>query len=261
MSSAKLSSGETKAQWEMLKSKRSLWLFPTLAVVFIIVSAVFILLPLFQDILAMRDENKMLGETLERLTVKREQLQSLHDTELTRQLAVATKALPNSKPVLPLLGILGVIPGETKMTLLQYSLAPGGVASEEAEVEEVVENSPGELSVMPVEVTLDGTFEDVYGFLLRLKNTSPFVNLLEMSLSGFEQEGGMPPTAPIALESQMQIYYSLPPSTIGKMSDPLPTFGEAEEKTLRQLEALTTPSLDGGIIPGLEQERENPFVF
>lgn len=247
-------------QWKAVKNRRQLWLFPMLVIGFLVVSFIFVFIPQVRAIIEGREELRLEQENLDKLIEKRVFLSGLSDVELTSQLILLNNALPSEKPVFSVLGSLVGQVEEAELELEGYDLSPGLLATASSESEELYEEvEVGKLTGLPVEFSITGPFESINKLLISMENTVPISRVRNISISGFEErgeEGGLNATL------TMVVYYSLPPTDIGKISDPLIPLTVEDEETIKLLASFDEFEFEVIDIPeGYDELREDLFSF
>jgi hypothetical protein len=188
-------------------------------------------------------------------------MEGLSVANLDNQLAIAGRVLPNDKPVFQAVGILMKRTEYAGVTLLDYSLIPGTVASEGAKkVPE--EELPGQLSNVPVNFSVQGPFDKVYGMLTALDVTAPLSRVTSLKISGFSPDISQAATAVVGAQLGASVYYAAPPKDIGKASDPLRELTAQELATLLKIETFEAAGFDiTPAPPGFDESKPNVFTF
>ena len=243
-------------------SKKGAWWFPVLAGVFMVVSAVTVLLPKIQAIIAARKDLEAKEQQLQRLVTKRQFLEGLNEAELAQQLILTNRVLPSEKPVYQAMGMLIKRAEMAQVTLNSYALTPGLVASTAADKADKNEAKAGELASLPVEFSANGGFEAVYSMLTVLDMTTPLSRITSLGLTGFGEIGTMVDSPQVEAKLTAEVYYAPPPATLGKPSEALAMMTNKEQETLMTIQAFESAGFDEVVTPaGFDEQKGNVFKF
>jgi hypothetical protein len=280
MASQRKKAADINSQWEMIKSQRSTWLFPMFTALIIVVTVGLVLAPQITQILEMREEIRTEAERLERLVQKRTFLEQLPEAEIEEQVLLATRALPNGKPIYEVIEAFGSELNELGVTLKSYEIAPGQISSESGEVTGSTENQPGMLSALVLSFQATGSRESLLQLLTRINLLSPLTGLRQLELEDdalallplfeFEDGFGMIENMGVKLDEDDEVqiggdlvmYYALPPLMAGKVSDQLPRKGVMDEAVVSRVRALEAYRKQMVEVPmDIDNNRENLFNF
>jgi len=259
-------------EWEIVKTKRSLWVIPVAIVVFIALSSIVVLMPQVRGIISDRQTLKQKESELAVLENKRSALSALSEATLEEQLLLVEEVLPSTKPLFHMVNIVASQAEANELTLLSYELAPGLLATESAESIVVQEEvKPGDIGSLDLHAFYRGTVDTVLQYMKALEESKPLTMLSEAKIKDSEQlaggdEGVINPRVSVGqevlIDSIMSVSYSLPLATIGNLADPLPSLSPEEEELLVELKNLSKYQLEEAPIPpGFNQFREDLFVF
>jgi len=146
---------------------------------------VFAIVPQFQEALALNSEFKKEKPKLEKLQKKLVELDNIQFSPEFLQKELVDAALPSKKPLLELLTSLHTITEADNVSIDEFSLTPGLVATNEAEIladAKKRSNTDG-VDIIDVEMTVSGGFADVGKFLIDLEKISPFTTITQLALS------------------------------------------------------------------------------
>jgi hypothetical protein len=270
------------SQWEMIKHQKTTWLFPLLTVAVIVVTLGLVLVPQANQILEVREEISVESERHERLVAKRTFLEQLSEPDIDEKVLLSNRALPNNKPVYEIIEALGSELGELGVTLESYELSPGGLSTAAADANEATstENKPGMMSSLVISFEATGTREAATAFMTRINNLSPLTGLAELSITD-EVLGILPlfttsdsfgmienleisgeAEEKLTLEGDLVMYYALPITVSGKVSDELPKKGVTDDTVVERVRALEAYRRQAGEAPlDVDYNREDLFNF
>lgn len=151
---------------------------------------VFFLLPqlgvLVSNISTVQAKEKELAAVKDRIAF----LSSEPAQEIDRHLTVLRTALPETKPVLPLLASLERIAADSSVSVGNLELSPGNVATQAAEVKETdsqvqedVKTAFEGVYALPLRFNMQGTFDNMTAFFKKLDTVVPLilVNTIQFS--------------------------------------------------------------------------------
>ena len=198
---------------------------------------VFAIIPQFQEILDLNSQLSNEKPKLEKLQKKLVELDNIQFNPEFSQKEFVDAALPSKKPLLELLTSLHTISEADRVSISEFSLNPGLIASSEAEIQaEAKKQSKNEgIDSIDLEMTIEGTFEDVGKFLIDLEKISPFTTIVQLGLSS--TAGGDDFTEQ-ANDIQAQITtksYFFTQSVAAAVEAPLPTLSQQEIGVLQEL--------------------------
>jgi Tfp pilus assembly protein PilO len=197
----------------------------------------FAIIPQFQETLELNTQFKKEKPKLARLQSKLVELDNIQFSPEFSQRGFVEAALPSKKPLLELLTSLHTISEEDNVSVEEFSLSPGLVATNEAEIianAKQKANSAG-VDTIDVEMVVTGTFSDVGKFLINLEKISPFTTITQLGLSSrssgddFNQEES-DMRAKISTKS-----YFFTQSVAASIEAPLPTLNILEQSVLKDL--------------------------
>lgn len=242
-----------------------LWLVPGLVVGLILIASVTVLIPQFQALL---DDNRAIEsseEELERLTEKREFLQSLSSAELTNYRDSLERVLPSQKPVFTLLDSFRVLAEEQNVLIGDYSLSPGLLAAQRATSSASTRRQdaavePGTRAKLDFTIDVDGRLEDVLRFLETFETLAPIITVDAIDISGevTREDGDTDITATVTLAMN----YSYPPVTGASPDRQLQALSPAERETLVAIDEYSTYADEAALSqPIIQYDRDNLFTY
>jgi hypothetical protein len=248
---------------EKVRLQKSLLVFPVIAIVFILISALTVFIPQIQSINGGRKDLEEQKAILEKLVTKHTFMNSINETDLDSQLVSVNRVLPNDKPLFQTVGILMKRTKEADIQLVSYDLSPGLLGSASATTKEKEAGKPGQLAELSIDFAVTGTFDKVYSLLGSLDLTAPLSRTVSLTLTGFnDQITANNEGSQISAKLGEIMYYALPPENIGKLSEPLRQLTQDEQKTLASIQQFESVDLDPSITPtGINELKANPFTF
>jgi hypothetical protein len=211
---------------------------------------------------------------------KRAFLEELPEAEIEDQILLASRALPNGKPVYEVIEAFGSELDELGVTLKAYEIAPGEISSESGKMTGTTENQPGMLSALVLSFEAIGPRDAMVRLLTRINSLSPLTGFRELELKDdalellplfeFENSFGMIENLELALDDDDEVqmagdlvmYYALPPVLVGKVSDELPRKGVMDEAVVSRVRALEAYRKQTVEVPfDIDNNREDLFNF
>ena len=149
-----------------------------------IILLVFAFYPQVTESIALRNKYKKELPTLEKLQAKLSDLQTIDSTTEYAQADVVRAALPSKKPLLEFLTSLNSIAVANTITVKDFALSPGAIATDSAEAADSKKKSKTAESVdtLDLEIEIVGTFDQLQQFLLDIEKISPFTTITQLSL-------------------------------------------------------------------------------
>lgn len=198
---------------------------------------IFAIVPQFQETLDLNSQLKKEKPKLDKLQRKLVELDNIQFSAEFSQRGFVEAALPSRKPLLELLTSLHTISESDNVSIGEFSLSPGLVATNEAEIiadANKKSNNDG-VDTIDVEMVVTGTFSNIGSFLINLEKISPFTTITQLGLSSRssgddfnQQESDM--RAKISTKS-----YFFTQSVAASIEAPLPTLNALEQSVLRDL--------------------------
>lgn len=197
----------------------------------------FAIIPQFQETLDLNSQLQKEKPKLEKLQKKLVELDNIQFSPEFSQKEIVDAALPSKKPLLELLTSLHTISEADNVSIDEFSLTPGLVATNEAELvaEAKKSSKKSEVDTLTVEMSVSGTFADVGKFLIDLEKISPFTTITQLALSSnargddFTEE-----TNDIKAKIITQSYF-FTQSVSASVEAPLPTLSTPEQNVLQDL--------------------------
>lgn len=224
-----------------LTNRKSLAIAVSLAA-FSVILVVFAIVPQFQEILKLNTELQKEKPRLEKLQQKLVELENVQFSPEFSQKEIVDFALPSKKPLLELLTSLNTIAVDNKVSISEFSLNPGLIATSAAEMEALSKNksiSDDGVDELQVEMVINGSFADVGSFLIDLEKISPFTTVKQLALSSQKSGDDFGTQADDMQAKITSSSYFFVQSVSAAVEAPLPTLNQREQEVLQELTAFS----------------------
>lgn len=206
---------------------------------------IFAIIPQFQETLELNSQLNTEKPKLDRLQRKLVELDNIQFSPEFSQREIVEAALPSRKPLLELLTSLHTISEADNVSITEFFLNPGLVATDEASIvaEAARRRNTVGVDTIEVEMTVSGTFDDVGKFLIDLEKISPFTTIVQLGLSSRVSGDDFTEQA---RDMQAQIItqsYFFTQSIAASVEAPLPVLNQLEQNVLRDLADFSTIDL------------------
>ena len=214
--------------------------FPLIALLVIVTSLLAVLVPQLRGISEGREKLKEDKEVLAKMVAKRQLVEELDEQELNQTLIVLNRILPNDKPVFQAVGMMVNQASKASVGLSTYSLEPGMVgeatAAATGKEDKATMEMPGKLNNLPLEFSVEGSFENIYSLLTNWELTAPLSKVNSLDMTGFSEAVEASDYRDlVSAKLGATIYYAPPPATMGKLTDELPEISQAKWKLVEEL--------------------------
>lgn len=217
----------------------------------------FVGFPSFNRFLGLRNEQAEKKKNLASLTEKAASLSGLDRSDLGKKLEVAESALPSEKSIPGLLSGLERMAAESGAVVTAFQISPGIISSREgSKTEETSDQEvPTATPAVPFTLTLEGNYQSLKGFLLRLKKARRVLGLVKLSFINLQS-----PDNPETLRTNLSLlaYYQPLPPTPPPLEEKLEPISPEELGFLSEVESFEVISLAPPLLPA---GKENPFAF
>lgn len=230
--------------------------WPIFLIVVGVTLAVFIALPNFNEYFLQRNKMAEKKQKLALLTEKAAALASLDRDRLRRQLQVAESALPSEKAVPGLLSGLERIAAESGAAVTAFQISPGIISSREnSEEKNPVPVKEIATPAIPFTISLEGNYQSLKGFLLRLKKARRLIGLDKLSFVNLQTQDN-----PENLRTNLSLlaYYLPLPEDPPLPEEKLESISPEELDFLAEVESFEVISVAPPLLP---VGKENPFAF
>lgn len=241
-----------------------IYLFPSLALLMILLLFNFVVKGKIFEIFKMRGEIREQREKLSRLIEKQTALAALDETTLKEQFLLANEAIPSKRDVAGFLAQVERIALENGLLVEGVSLEGGEIATESAEKTEEKEATAKKKSEDKFEsrVTVKGELERIRDFLDKLLRSRRVVEINKVQLSAPFSQTATPSAMTATLT--VDVFFKLLPETMGAAEAPLPQITQKEKDIYEQVSLfpfLSQPlALPGGFeVSATPSARTSPF--
>jgi Tfp pilus assembly protein PilO len=224
------------------------FLIPGVVLVLIVLSAILILKPKFDEIMKLRREIAKQKEELTQLSSKVAILSGYDENELKTRTEKLLEVLPAEKDGPLVMATVRVLVSEHNLELQKLTVGVGKIATEAAE-KKIQEPLPS----LAVDLDVIGSLEDLNNFLDALEVAAPMMRIRQLTIIREEEET-------IQSKLQMASYYLTVPTTIGKPTRPVDLITSAEEEAYQKLSDYRLATLEAEL-PFVSSGKENPFAY
>lgn len=219
-----------------LINRRSLAIAIGLGIVTVLL-VVFAIIPQFQETMELISQLNNEKPKLEKLQRKLVELDNIQFSPEFSQKEIVDAALPSRKPLLELLTSLNTIAEADRVSITEFTLNPGLIATSEAEIQADAKKSANKDGVdsIDLEMTVVGTFDDVGRFMLDLEKISPFTTIVQLGLSSRASGDDFTDAASDMQAKISTKSYFFTQSVSASVEAPLPTLNEREQEVLSEL--------------------------
>lgn len=149
-----------------------------------------VVIPQVQRIYVRLQEIKATETTLAEKRSYLQGLESLNEAEIARANTVLSVALPQEKPVLPLLFSVDRLATTAQVSLSNFQISPGLLGSSSATLDTANSSlssiSPG-LASLPLQMDVAGAFENLSTFFKSLDGVVPFIQINSIQFASAQQ--------------------------------------------------------------------------
>lgn len=205
---------------------------------------VFAIIPQFQETLSLNTELEREQPKLENLQRKLVELENIQFSPEFSQREIVEAALPSKKPLLELLTSLNTISVANNVSISEFSLNPGLIATTAAELQAASRQANAEgVDTLQVEMTVMGSFQNVGAFLIDLEKISPFTTITQLALASRNQGDDFTEEARDIQAKIITDSYFFTQSVSAAVEAPLPTLTQREQQVLEELTQFSTVDL------------------
>ena len=221
----------------VLRIRRFLYV-PLISVILIVVLTFVVVVPNFRQIFTLRKEIAEAQEEFDRLTVKKETLESLEREVLDGQVEKLLEALPSEQAYLVWIRTLNSIAQNNNITLDSFGLSPGSVATSSSlpRVGQDTDADPGRqvsassnLRNVALGFGISGSLNSIQSFFSDLESALPLIRIGNIEVMGSSQ------FSRLGAEFSIFLFYAPLPSQLGTVSRPILKLNEAEEELYASL--------------------------
>ena len=217
-------------------SKQKRFLFPLVAVLFVVLASLFILKPKIGQILEPRRTIAGQKQLLSKLTEKAAVLEGLDKNELNDKVDFSFKVVPVEKDVPLIMSLVKDFSQQAGLSLKTIKTDPGGISTESASKQ--ISSGAEEVDSYPFTLVLEGGLPEAKSFLDLIKQTAPLIKVESFSMSNEQTETGKSGQISLAIST----YFHPLPTELGPVESPVALLTQQEEKLYETLTKLTVPA-------------------
>lgn len=198
---------------------------------------VFAIIPQIQQSLELNQELAQEKPRLDKLKQKLVELQNIQFTPEFAQAEIVNSALPSKKPLLELLTSLNTIAVTNSVTIEDFSLNPGLIATDAAGLQAALtqRKSATAVDTLDVEMNVLGTFANVGKFIIDLEKISPFTTINKLSLSSIQSGDDFTGEQKDMRVQLVTKSYFFTQTVSASIEAPLPELSQKEQAVLQDL--------------------------
>ena len=198
------------------------------------------ILPAIGVVFGMRDETAQVQRQVDTLRTKANILDAIDEDTYSQYLTDLTLAVPPDKSLTSVFSTIDGLSNMTGVTLSDFVVAkPGLVATGSAEAQSSEEKEIGS-SLLPFNLTVTGTYDQVHNFLEQANNVRRFFRVRNFDIA-FNGED-------LSVKLGMDAFYKPFPTSLGSPQQAIEPLAQNDQDTIMQIQAL----------PVLGQENEQP---
>jgi Tfp pilus assembly protein PilO len=201
---------------------------------------IFVMIPQVNEILSLRAQLQTERPKLERLEQKLADLDSIQFSPEFVQSNLVNEALPSHKPLLELLTSLNTVALSTGVTVRDFQLSPGMIATEGAQPAPGARRT-GAVDSLDLSMRLTGEFAKVQEFLLLVEKVTPFTTItkLTVGLQGISQVTDPDDLSALLINADITTKtYFFTQSITATVEGPLPQLTPVDREVLEELSAF-----------------------
>lgn len=210
--------------------------------VMIVLTLVFVI-PQIQQISTQRSQIAVVEKKLADMVAKVQTLQALNPEELQAQRVLLQTVLPSQKPVTPLISSLEKLASDAGVSLKNFELSPGNVATDSSKPGLQVLAVKGLIQgvgALPLKLEVQGEFSQMNVFFQSLDTVVPLVNVKTIDFTQLTQNvSSLLANTQYKASVELESLYALPEAGTGKV-DPnavLPIVSAQERLLIASLSA------------------------
>lgn len=211
-----------------------------LSIIFALVSILilaFATYPQIQATLGLREKIKTLDRKNEEIEAKLERLKSITFDPNYEQAEMVDSALPSKKPLSELLANLDTLSVANNVTIVEYQLAPGQVATDSTQLN-TGKGKTKDLDKLSISYTIQGSRDDVNNFLTAIEQISPFTTITKMTVSTSVRDGRQISMAHLTTDT-----YFFTQSIKTTVDAALPVINDYDQQVLSSLSSFSLPQV------------------
>lgn len=246
----------TQLNWRSLLNNRRYLLYGLMLSALSLSLVGFGVISQVQEIFKLSAQQQQEQLILDSLLRKSQQLTNLEKEVAFQQRQLVAAALPSKKPLLELLTGLNVVAGNNQVIFADFQLTPGEIASEAAELissgtrTRAATTKRGSTaasslaySTLDVQLTIEGDFASVQGFITDVERLAPLTTIKSLSLkTKTAPEGVIEGSDPVEAAMVVNTYYFTKPLT-ATLTAPLPQLTAQDTAVLEEVVQYLYPTV------------------
>ena len=190
--------------------------------------------------------NKKLTTEQQKLTQLNQKAQELEQLKFSPEFAqadVVNKVLPSHKPLLELLNNLNSVAAETSVSITEFEINPGEIATDSTQVTQQVtaKKQSTDYNQLDLKLTIIGELNQIRRFMDFIERVSPLTTITSLTVDRKVEGGQLSGTtrADLALSTY---YYTK--SIASTLSSPLPEISAQEREIFQEILSFTPAELE-----------------
>jgi hypothetical protein len=190
--------------------------------------------------------NRKLAAEEQKVTQLNRKVQELEQLKFSPEFAQAetiNSVLPSHKPLLELLNNLNTVASQTRVSITEFEISPGEIASDSTQVAEkaAVKRATPDYNQLDLKLTILGELNQVRSFMDLIERVSPLTTITSLSVDRRVENGQLSNITRADLE--LSTYYYTKPIE-STLSSALPEISERERAVFREILEFTPPELE-----------------
>jgi hypothetical protein len=238
--------------------KLLMWWFPMLVGLVVLIGTPLVVVPKISETI---EAHKSLGAVEADLAAAEKKLLQLESVDEAQILQIGRDlrtALPAQKPYYEMLLLLQQLGAKTGVSLGDFELNPGAIATAAAETAKVSKEG---YVVLDTELSVSGTTEQVSEFITSVQSSLPLLLVKEITISG-DKKDVSEDVRQVNLALEILYMADAPQASTVKLT-PLPPLSSSVDEVVRAIAGYYDPQkeYEGEIMPLGETVREDIFNF
>jgi Tfp pilus assembly protein PilO len=185
---------------------------------------------------------------IRQLNTKAQELEQLKFSPEFAQAEEINRVLPSHKPLLELLNNLNNVAGESGVSITEFEVSPGEIASDSTQVSETdapVRRRNTDYDQLDLELTIVGELGQVKNFMELIERVSPLTTITSLTIDRRIQNQQQALSANDATRADLALsthYYTK--SISSTLASPLPDISNAERTVFQEILDFTPPQLE-----------------
>lgn len=256
----------------LLKVRKYLYL-PFLVVVVVVALTAVVVGPNLGKVSRLRKEIAASRKELGGLEDKSEMLESMDEEELEEKVKVLERILPSTKDVYGLLASLNGLAEENQVSLANFEVVPGSIATEAATASagtrkdssnrrRTAASKQSSLESLNFSLQAVGGFDSVRQFVEKIEDLQPLMKLTKVTLSDRKQRFEFLQATPSATtlinaNIELDLFFVPLPERLGELGDPVFELTQKESELYEELQKYGAYEAE---VPQDVSGRQDPFA-